>query len=182
MPRGPSLRFAMPRKGQRSLVGCFAACAIVCSLRTARAEPFRLGANVEQGVFYPGSYAFNGTLVPGFDYGRLQLAATAGAALGNPDWTFVVGFRPSFVIIAPVTTYTGLRLVTDVSYLTQKSYRWTGGLAVDLESFQLGVLAGYDSFHDSAVVLTSLSFDLPSIYRFFITEKWLEPGPSGCGK
>jgi hypothetical protein len=159
----------------------FSAVAFAFSIGTARAEPFRLGANVDQGVFYPGAYAFDGSLVPGFDIGRLRLAATAGAALANPDWTIIVGFRPSFVLWAPATSYTGLRLVTDVSYLTQKSYRWTGGLSVDTESVQIGVLGGYDSFHDSVVVLTTIGLDIPTIYRFF-ADGWLSAGPSPCEK
>jgi hypothetical protein len=162
---------------------CLAAVAITFSARTASAEPFRLAATVDQGVFSrSAAYAFDGILVPGFDIGRLRLAATAGAALANPDWTFIAGFRPSFVLWAPVSNSTGLRLVTDVSYLTQQtSYRLTGGFTVDTESFQIGVLGGYDSFHDSLVVLTTIGFDIPTIYRFF-ADGWLAPGPSPCGK
>jgi hypothetical protein len=163
-----------------SLLGV-AALTVTFSIRTASAEPFRLAANVDQGVFYPGAYAFDGSLVPGFDIGRLRLAASAGAALANPDWTIIVGFRPSFVLWAPATSYTGLRLVTDVSYLTQKSYRWTGGFGIDTESFQIGVLGGYDSFHDAVVVLTTIGFDIPTIYRFF-ADGWLSAAPSPCGK
>jgi hypothetical protein len=166
----------------RAATVCLAALAITFSARAASAEPFRLAAAVDQGVFSRSTaYAFDGIIVPGFDVGRLRLAATAGAALSNPDWTIIVGFRPSFVLWAPVSASTGLRLVTDASYLTQKSYRLTGGFTLDTESFQIGVLGGYDSFHDSLVVLTTIGLDIPTIYRFF-AEGWLAPGPSPCGK
>ncbi len=46
------------------------------------------------------------------------------------------------------------------------------GLAADVEIFHLGVLAGYDSFHDSAIFLTTLAFDIPSIAKFIAAKPW----------
>lgn len=132
----------------------------------ARAEPFRLAVAAEHGAYLPRSYAFDALLQPGFDIGRLRLAASGGVVFRNPDFAPSIGVRPSLVLWAPATPSTGLRLICDFSYLPTDSWRASGGLALDLESVQLGVLAGYDSFHGGALLVTTLAIDIPTIWRF----------------
>lgn len=145
--------------------------AVLLAPRPARAAPPcgaapGLAVGMDQGVFLPRSYAFDATVLPGVDEGPFRLAASAGAAFANPDWAFSAGGRFSVVVWAPATPSTGLRLATDWNYLTLKSWRGTGGFVVDLDSVRVGARAGYDSFHRSAVILTSIEFDIPTVVSF----------------
>jgi len=130
----------------------------------------RLALDVQQGVYAgpPGApFTFSGELVPALDIGRLRLGVDVGAVLENPKWALVAGFQPSLVLVPVLTSSTGLRLVADGQYVTQqKSWRATGGLVVDLESVHFGVVSGYDSLHDAALILSTVGVDLPTFFGF----------------
>lgn len=130
----------------------------------------RLALDADQGVYAgpPGApFAFTGKLVPALDIGRLRLGIDLGTTFTNPKWALVAGFQPSLVLFSVLTPQTGVRLVTDGQYITQESsWRVTGGLVVDMESVHFGVTSGYDSLHDSAIILTSIGVDLPALFGF----------------
>lgn len=136
----------------------------------AHAEPLRLALDVEQGVLTaarPAPYAFAVKLAPGVDMGPFRLSATLGAAFTNPRWDAAFGLAPSLVLWSPVTSNTGLRLVAEASFLTRGDWRATGGLVVDLDSFHIGPIAGYDSLSDSPVIMLTLGADLIQVGKFF---------------
>lgn len=168
------------RNGRRRALGCLTLLTATLAVPSANAQQFRLAVDVEQGVLLPKSYALNGIAVPGVDFARLRLAVDIGAAFENPKWSVIAGVRPSVVVWAPVTKETGLRLVTDLSYLSVGAWRWTGGFSVDLDSFHIGFVGGYDSFHDSALFLTTIGADIPTIVAFFAGGPFAAAPPCGA--
>jgi hypothetical protein len=161
-----------------TLVGVFV-CASLLPTAAAHAEPFRLALGVDQGVLLPRRYAFDGLVLPGLNFGRLRVEAAAGAAFTNPKWDALVGLRPSFVVWAPVEPSTGVRVVADAGYLLRDSWRLAGGFEIDVDSARIGVMAGRDSLHRDAMILTTVAFDIPTIWRFFAARPF-ESAPT-CG-
>jgi hypothetical protein len=133
---------------------------------SAHAHPARMGIDVDQGVYASevgAPYAFTGRFGTGYQFEKLQLGMFVAAAFMNPKWEPGAGASVSFVAFPLLESYTGVRVAFEGTYLPRHEWRATGGLVLDLDGFRGGVSGGYDSFHRSALVLTTFGFDLPQV-------------------
>jgi len=172
MTTGLPMRAATERISRGPVLAWLVLLVLLVPLLTTKhagAEPHRLAIDVDQGALVeksPVLYAFGGKLVPAYVYKRAQLALSLGVYFADAKWTGGVGLAPSFVLFPEVTPYTGLRVTGEATYFSTQEWRAVGGLVIDLDSVHLGEVAGYDSYYKSAIVLTTLGFDLPQVFRF----------------